>query len=670
VNASPHPLQTDVLRLAEDAARLLDRIAAAGTPAPTGTTSLTPGSADASGVVLPGTAAAIRAEAAAAHSGAATLVVVGEKKRGKSSLINALVEHPGLLPVEVDVATGVHILVRYAAEPEAVAHLDGGRTEPIEPVDPDNLAEYAAVDPVSQAPRRADVHHVEVGVPAELLAAGLRLVDTPGVGGLDSGHAKITMATLDDADALIFVVDGSTELTASELHFLKRATARIAEVVFVLAQTDTYRSWPDVLERNRRLLAEHAPRYAAAPWYPVSSRAQEDALAASAAGDTDTAARRQAASGFAPLTAALTERIAARCTELRLANIVHVTRASLVPPAAAQERLLRSLAQDPTLLDDIQRRREALRALLESDARWRNMLHQATRELERRLRTGFRRNVNDLRRLAEEKIVSLPAEELATALPRDLEAAIEAVWMDLDRATRTGMTQLTALLERECGIEDADAVDGLTRPARLAALPPLVRTAHDGGGVLGLVERVVPAWTAGGFAASLVALTFGGVLSPLAAGFGLIALLSRRRSRRDELARNRGDTTRHVQRLIGELDTEVPPEISRTVEELGRRLAERLAERIAAQRMLLETELTDLQRHAVADRETIARERERTVRRIAVLTELLQRAADLDGKLGAEAAAPVRGGIGDHQATGDPHSGAGSGHRTSTGDRT
>ncbi|GAB7105064.1 dynamin family protein [Streptomyces phaeofaciens JCM 4814] len=650
MTAAPHPLHHEVVRFAEDAALLLERAAAApaapaGTPAIQGATATAPGTAPAtststsSSAPTPeaatassaGAAAAIRAEVAAARDGAATVVVVGEKKRGKSSLVNALVEHRDLLPVEVDVATGVHILVRHAEKPHALAYVDGGQlTRPIELGD---LTEYAAVDPVTQAPYRGDVHHVEVGIPAQLLSTGLRLIDTPGVGGLVSGHARITMATLHHADALVFVVNGSSELTASELAFLEEATARIAEVVFVLTQTDKYRSWPQVLERNRELLARHAPRYAAAPWYPVSSRAHQDALTALARGDEERAARHMAADGFVPLRSALTHRVALRAAELRLANIVHVGRAGLAPLAAAEERRLRALAQDPTLVEDIQRQRDALRALQDSDARWRGMLRTATRELERRLRTGFRRNVNDLRQLADAKIASLSGDELAAALPRDLEAGIEAVWMDLDHATREGVARLTALMERECGIGDEESFDGLSRPDRLAALPPLVSSVHDAAGVLGAVERIVPTLSTGVLTVGVTAMVASGVLLPLAAGFGMVTLLSRRRRKRDELVRARGDGSRYAQRVISELETEVPPEITQAVDTVGERLAERLGDRITAQRRLLEDELANLQRHARASKEQRAAERDRAQRRMAALTGLLRRADDLTDRL-------------------------------------
>ena len=44
-----------------------------------------------------------------------------------------------------------------------------------------------------------------------LLQAGLVLVDTPGVGGLDSAHGQLTRATLRAADAVLFVTDASQD---------------------------------------------------------------------------------------------------------------------------------------------------------------------------------------------------------------------------------------------------------------------------------------------------------------------------------------------------------------------------------------------------------------------------------------------------------------------------
>lgn len=659
---SRHPLESAVLRLAEDAAGVLEAAARAtggrrgpddpDGPAPENGPVPEGDSAPENAAVSPELAAAVRAEAARVRAGAAVLVVVGEKKRGKSSLINALVGHPGLLPVEVDVATGVHLVVRHADRPQAVAFLEGQAQG--HPIPVAEIREYAALDPVSQQAYRDDVRYVEVGVPSPLLASGLVLIDTPGVGGLVSGHARITMAALARADALVFVVNGQSEFTASELHFLEQATERVQEVVFVLTQTDKYGGWKEVLERNRRLLAEHAPRCAGAPWFAVSSRAKEDADLASAEGPTESAAQseseadgdpaaaqRLSASGFPPLLAALDERVAARATELRLANCLRAVTSAVAPLAAAEERALRSLRQDPTLREEVRERRDALRALQGEDATWRRTLTRAGRELERRLRLGFQRNVNDLRQMAEEKMASSPPDVLAAELPRDLQAGAEAIWLDLDTAARQGTAELMATMEQACGADAGGAAGAelvLARPPRLEALPEVVHTDDLNGGWLGVVERIMPAWGAGGLVAGITVLFTSSVVAPLAAGFGMVALLSGRRKRRQETVRARADAARYTNRLVAELTTEIPPQISGSVEAVTDRLAEQLTERLAAQRAALEDELAVLQRNLTTASEQLVRARERSRRRLDTLESLLTRGRELTARLDPPAA--------------------------------
>src|SRR5579863_4152152 len=69
-----------------------------------------------------------RDELKAVSAQAARVVVVGEKKRGKSSLINALLRRPGLLPVDSDIATSVHVTV-FAADSEQALVVDESHPE-------------------------------------------------------------------------------------------------------------------------------------------------------------------------------------------------------------------------------------------------------------------------------------------------------------------------------------------------------------------------------------------------------------------------------------------------------------------------------------------------------------------------------------------------------------
>ncbi len=577
------------------------------------------------------TARLIRAELDRIHAGAATLVVAGEKKRGKSSLINALVGQADLLPVEVDVATSVHITVRQADEPGAQAYLEG-IPEP-QPIEVSKIAEYASVDPVTQQPRREDVLHVEVGVPSPLLAQGLALVDTPGVGGLVSGHAQITMAALDRADALVFVVNGSSELTRSELRFLEQATERIATVYFILTQTDKYDAWQQILERNRALIRERAARYQDCPWFAVSSRAKLDADAASLAGNAELAARRLADSGFAELTSALSNGAARSGEEIRLRNALHVARVAVEPLAALFERRLRSLAQDELLAEEVHAREVALSRLQQQDAAWHTILSARLQELEGAAKIGFQRSVNDLRALAEEKINTAGQEGLSE-LAGDLEAGIRGAWMQLENAIRDGIGRISAELSREFDTAGlAEVAAELELPDRIRQLPAPVAQADDGAGLRGGLERLAVSSGSGMVAFSVLTMLTGGAAMPVLAGLGVTVGLMGRRRRREELLRRRGDAGRYLQRVMNELYTEGPPRIHEGMVGIGQQIAVSIADRLGQERVRLEAELAEYYRNLQAAEEERQQQRERIGADARALRTAAGQLAELQGRL-------------------------------------
>src|SRR5690606_31888889 len=109
------------------------------------------------------------------------VVVVGEFKQGKSSLVNAVVGGT-ICPVDDDVATALPTYVRHGPEPTAalIYDEDPPRREPIAVEDVRKwVVEHSPLVDPAQRPSG-----VEVRVPRKLLSAGLALVDTPGVGGL------------------------------------------------------------------------------------------------------------------------------------------------------------------------------------------------------------------------------------------------------------------------------------------------------------------------------------------------------------------------------------------------------------------------------------------------------------------------------------------------------
>ncbi len=193
------------------------------------------------------------------------VIVVGEFKQGKSKLINALVNAPAC-PVDDDIATSVPTSVGYADEASAWiivrdedAGQDGAARFERRPVAIDELSDYVSERGNPGNERR--IVSAEVLLPREILKGGLRLVDSPGVGGLDSSNAVATLSALSSAHAVLLVSDASQEYTEPEVQFLKHAMRISPNVAAVLAKTDLYPDWRQIetIDRGHLLDAGDIP---------------------------------------------------------------------------------------------------------------------------------------------------------------------------------------------------------------------------------------------------------------------------------------------------------------------------------------------------------------------------------------------------------------------------
>jgi Dynamin family len=180
---------------------------------------------------------------------AVPVAVVGEFKRGKSTLVNALLQR-AVCPVDADIVTAVPTLVRFGDRAGVTAYTepDGGG-EPVAEEMPVESIENLVSEQGPASVRR--YRSVEVRLPHRMLRSGLCLVDTPGVGGLDSAHGLLTLSALDAAAAMIFVTDASQELTAPELEFLRQAVERCPLAACVITKTDLYVDWRKISELDQ-----------------------------------------------------------------------------------------------------------------------------------------------------------------------------------------------------------------------------------------------------------------------------------------------------------------------------------------------------------------------------------------------------------------------------------
>lgn len=243
------------------------------------------------------------------------VVVVGEFKQGKSKLINALVNAP-VCPIDDDVATNVPTAVGYGDQPAAFVltrtegQEDGAATVERLPVPIEDLAQY-----VSESGNPGNERHLvaaEVMLPREILKGGLRLIDSPGVGGMDSATALTTLSALSSAHAVLLVSDASQEYTEPEVNLLRHAMRISPNVAAVLAKTDLYPEWRTI----ERIDRGHLKGIGEMPIFAVSSDLR---LLAAAEQDREL----NAESGFPALVAHLRSDVLARAETLALRSAVH-----------------------------------------------------------------------------------------------------------------------------------------------------------------------------------------------------------------------------------------------------------------------------------------------------------------------------------------------------------
>lgn len=156
---------------------------------------------------------------------------LGQFKRGKSTVINALIGEP-LLPSGVAPVTSVVTVVRFG---DRRARVRLGPTE-WRDVPIDNLGRY-----VSEAgnPRNAKgVTAVEVFCRSKLLQDGMCLVDTPGIGSVFLDNTEETRAFVPQVDAALVVLGGDPPISGEELALVDDVSKRVRDVLFVLNKAD------------------------------------------------------------------------------------------------------------------------------------------------------------------------------------------------------------------------------------------------------------------------------------------------------------------------------------------------------------------------------------------------------------------------------------------------
>ena len=500
------------------------------------------------------------------------VLIVGEFKQGKSTLLNALV-NASICPVDDDVATSAPTLVRFGDPARAaVAREPTGGDDDTPEVNEIPVAELPLYTSETGNPgNERRVRLVQVEIPRRLLAGGLALVDTPGVGGLGSVHSAVTMATLPMADALLFVTDAGQELSEPELGFLRQAVELCPNMLGVLTKIDFYPQWRTILEIDQRRLAKAGIEM---DFLPVSSQLRRLALDAD---DKDL----NAESGFPDLVTYLRTDVLGQGRQIvarAAANDIRSVGDQLEAMFAAEREALRNPENVQALVRDLEIVRTRADALRGQAARWQVTLNDGIADLNADVDHDFRQRVRAILREADDAIDSSD--------PKDIWEEFEP-WL-YQRVAHDAAVSFTVTSQRVSELAEQVA-DHFSEAKGGEAVDIDVQAPLETLQRIGVDAHIEIAKTDGVFASGMIAMRggYGGVLmfgmlgslaglamlNPLTIGVGLVMgrkTLKDDRERKLTMRRQQGKQA--ARKYVDEVQFEVGKDLRDTLRRIQRAL--------------------------------------------------------------------------------------------------
>jgi hypothetical protein len=502
-----------------------------------------------------------------AQAPAVRVIVVGEVSRGKSTLINGLIGQ-GLLPDAAGALTSTWTVLRHGPQLAAEATIVNPRVKDgvqrVQVAGRQNIDAYMTVRGERLVRKKhgddARVVSVEIEVPAPILAGGLQLIDTPGVGGLAAAHRYATLAALQEADALVFVIKPGEPISATERRFLAEAVRPLETCVIVQTQRDLVPE-PDVwlaedmatlrdTSKWAELLRDHdeagEPDEVMADAERLSKRFHDtksvsvsalDALTAAADPADPDNAQLYANSGI-PLLADILGDVLADGYSLHRKNVLRLIE-SIVTECQHRLReritILTESEAGEQLLDE--RKRRVLKWIENDGAYWRPVLDNTYRDLATEIKEHAARRANEISRDYRRRLHDMSVAQLVEA-GRGMLTVPDAVLAELNSVAARSMTEAVAGVRT---LLAEDELDGpLTRLAETDAVfsrlpdsferasagkdPNDLRTLLAGGSAMaGAVGLGVAAW-AGATGAALAA----PIVIPFLIGAGAYLLINRK----------------------------------------------------------------------------------------------------------------------------------------------
>lgn len=235
---------------------------------------------------------ALEATAEALNSGRFKIAVVGDMKRGKSTILNVLLG-ANFLPVDVTRCTAVLTVVRYGAAEKVTVHYTAASKREPETMTPSEFKERFTLKPETHRAYEElgqhafpDVIYAEIETPNPFLEKGVQIIDTPGLNDTPELN-QLTLEFAKDCNAILFVLNPQTMVTMQEKQYFEAHFAgRGLPVFFLVNRWDQIRHQlmdpddPDEVKAaedgvRRQIRSNVAPLLAAGDGGPIEERLHE-----------------------------------------------------------------------------------------------------------------------------------------------------------------------------------------------------------------------------------------------------------------------------------------------------------------------------------------------------------------------------------------------------------
>lgn len=194
------------------------------------------------------------------------LVILGQFKRGKTTLINSLIGKE-ILPSSVVPLTSIVTILKYGEEVSCLVSMDDGNEMKIRI---EELPDY--VTEKGNPKNIRGVRCARIGYPSPFLEKGILLVDTPGVGSTFLHNTETTYEFLDHLDAALFLMSADVPISQVEKELLDTIKGSTQKIFFVLNKIDnlTPKEIEEIAAFNKHVLEEMG--FTVQEIWPISAR--------------------------------------------------------------------------------------------------------------------------------------------------------------------------------------------------------------------------------------------------------------------------------------------------------------------------------------------------------------------------------------------------------------